>query len=400
MNRDGELLIIKNGNVLLVGGVLKVCDVLIKEGRIKEIGTNLQSGSQIYVEGSYVLPGLIDIHTHGIGSESFDSGNLKEYARIEALSGCTTFFPGFGGPPEKIVQQMERHRIETNELEDLPQVGGFRLEGPYLACTGAALPEDIATISQETTRRLMAAGGGHIKIWDISPELPWACDLIEELSGSGIICSIAHTGAMIEQARAAVDAGATLITHMFNVFPVPERAEAGVHPVGLTDYLLTEDRLTCEIIADGTHVAPLLVEKAFRCKTPERIAFVTDSDFGAGLPPGTYTRTDSGRDIVVKGSNDGIRQADRGMQLAGSALTPIDGFRNTIRLFHKDIATASQICSKTPAHVMRLNKGEIAVGKDADVIVLDDNFEIMYTIVAGVIVYQRSEGELQCQKKR
>ena len=164
--------------------------------------------------------------------------------------------------------------------------------------------------------------------------------------------------------------------------------DPGVYPAGLTDYLLVEDRITCEIIGDGTHVHPLLVEKTFRCKTPDKIAFVTDSNYGAGLPPGNYKSPGSRGICAINGSNNGIRMLDRGMVLAGSALTPVDCFRNAFELFRKDIATASIVCSRTPAELLGLNKGEIATGRDGDIIVLDSGFEVKYTIVGGKIVYK------------
>jgi N-acetylglucosamine-6-phosphate deacetylase len=164
--------------------------------------------------------------------------------------------------------------------------------------------------------------------------------------------------------------------------------DPGVYPAGLTDYLLVEDRLVCEIIGDGTHVHPLLVEITLRCKTPQRVAFVTDSNYGAGLPPGRYTTPKWGN-IMIDGSNNGVRLCDRGMELAGSALSPIHSFRNVLHLFGKDLAVASQVCSATPARLLGLNKGEIAVGRDADLIVLDQELELLCTIAAGDVVYQR-----------
>jgi N-acetylglucosamine-6-phosphate deacetylase len=389
MNRLDGSLIIKNGNVLLQGGELRCCDVRIENGRIADIGLDIPSESALDATGSYVLPGLIDLHTHGIGFEFGTIGSLKEYARVEAVHGATTFYPTLFGPYEARAKQLERHRRETDELRQIPQVNGFRLESPYLAHTGAGVSRDLAPIRPETTDRLLKAGGGHIKIWDISPELPGAPDLIRQLASDGVVCSIAHTQGTIEQARIAVDAGATLVTHLFDTFVLPEVTDPGVYPAGLVDYLLIEDRVTCEIVADGTHVPSILVEKAFRCKTSEKIAFITDSNFGAGLPPGEYVLPEGRGKVMIKGCNDGVRLLDRDMTLAGSALTPIDGFRNAMRLFGKDMATASQVCSRTPACVMGLNKGEIAVGRDADFVFLSADLEVLYTIVGGEMVYRK-----------
>ena len=381
-------LVIKNGNVLSADRELRTSDVLVENGQISEIGVSLQADACIDAAGAYVLPGLIDIHTHGIGFAALETGTLWEYAEFEAACGATTLYPTLLGSLSQNAQLMERHRRETNELSDIPQIAGFRLEFPYIAKPGAGAQDALAPITAENTQLMLEGSGGHIKIWDISPELPGALELIRELSELGIICSICHTEATIEQARAAVDAGARLVTHMFDTFVMPEMTDPGVYPAGLVDYLLVEDRVTCEIIPDGTHVDPLLVEKAFRCKTPARVAFVTDSVFASGLPPGQYTHPATSETFVIADRNEGRRSLESGW-LSGSALRPLDGLRNAVELFGKDLATASQVCSQTPARLMGLNKGEIAVGRDADLIVLIPELELLYTIVGGTVIYQK-----------
>jgi len=383
-------LVIKNGSVLTAGGDLRVCDILIRNGTIEDIGEGLSGDMNIDAGGLTVVPGLIDIHTHGIGRVLTEVGKLEDYARIEASRGATTFFPTLFAPPDASADNLKRHLEETDNLEKTPQVGGFRLESPYLAYTGAGISKDLAPISAALTKKLLDAGSGHIRIWDVSPELVDAPALIDELSRLGIVCSLAHTQASIEQARAAVDAGAKLVTHLFDTFVLPEITDPdpGVYPVGLVDYLLVEDRVTCEIIGDGTHVYPILVEKTFRCKSTDRVVFVTDSNYGAGLPAGRYLLPGSWGNVEIKGPNDAVRMLDRDMEIAGSALTPIDNFGNAVRLFGKDIAAASAVCSKTPAKLLGLNKGEIGVGRDGDVIVVDNEFGIHYTVVGGEIVYQ------------
>lgn len=388
---ERDALVIHHGEVLAPSGELCVVDVLIQDGRIREIGPSLEAARVIDGAATYVLPGLIDLHTHGIRTVSADAGDLCEYAQIEASFGATTFYPTLFGPPEVSAQQIERHRRETDELRALPQIPGFRLESPYLARTGAGVSKDLVPIRSETTEMLLSSAGGHIKIWDVSPELDGAPELISHLSRKGIVCSIAHTQATIEQGRTAVNAGASLATHLFDVYPVPESTGTGVYPQGLVDYLLVEDRVTCEIIGDGTHVPPLLVEKTFRCKPPDRLAFVTDSNYGAGLPPGRYVAPGSWGTVQIDGPNNGVRMVERSLGLAGSALTPIDSFRNVVRLFRKDVPTASHVWSRNPACLMGLNKGEIAPGRDADMIILDKDFDLLYTIVGGQIVYQKEQ---------
>jgi N-acetylglucosamine-6-phosphate deacetylase len=383
--------LITNGRVLLPSGEIAAADIRITDGLIADTGCGLAGDNRFDAGGRYVLPGLVDIHTHGLGFSSAEIGSLADWAKTEAASGATCFFPTLFGPPESLIEHFERHRRETDELRAVPQVGGFRLESPYLAHVGGGPSESLAQIDPSLTERLLEAGGGHIRIWDISPELSGACETIADLTRRGIVCSLAHTHATIEQARAAVDAGATLVTHLFDTFEAPHMADPGVYPAGLVDYLLVEDRVTCEIIADGTHVHPLLVEQALRCKGPERLAFVTDSNYGSGLPPGDYDLPDGWGRARITDRNLGIRLVDRDLVLAGSALAPLDVLRNAVKLFGQDLAVASRLCSGVPADLLGLNAGRIAVGRDADLIILDDKFSLWATISKGRIVWRQEQ---------
>ena len=383
-----DRLIIRGGRVLMPGGNIVECDLEITDGIISGFEPEVSAGKEIDAKGAFVLPGIVDIHTHGIGHNSASDGNLKDYAEFEAKKGATAFVPTFFAPPATIAEQMRRHRRETDELGLLPQVVGFRLESPYLDHAGGGLSGDTTEINRNITEMLLDAGGGHIKIWDISPDLPGAADEVAYISSKNIICSIAHTFATIEQARAAVDSGARLVTHLFDTFQSPPHVKGGVYPVALTDYLLVEDRVTCEIIGDGTHVDPILVEKTFRCKTDTRMVFVTDSNLGAGLAPGRYTLPGGWGDVMIAGPNDGVRLIDRDMGLSGSALTPIDSFRNAIRLFGKDMGTASRVCSETPAKLLGLNKGRIEKGMDGDIIILGPELDLKYTISGGSVIFK------------
>jgi N-acetylglucosamine-6-phosphate deacetylase len=171
--------------------------------------------------------------------------------------------------------------------------------------------------------------------------------------------------------------------------PESSDPDPDIYAPGLVDYLLVEDRLTCEIIGDGTHVDPMLVEMAFRCKPPSGLVFVTDSNYGAGMPPGRYVLPGDWGQVQVGAPNDGVRLPDRDMILAGSALTPIDSFRNVVSLFGKDLPAASRVWSGNPARLLGLNKGEIAVGRDADLILLDRELDLLYTIAGGRVIYRR-----------
>lgn len=382
---------IANGRVLLPDGTLTKTALRLENGRIAAIGAPApQAGRVLDAAGGYVLPGFIDLHTHGIGYESA-GGSLQAYADRMAARGTTTFLPTLFCPPDEAAAHLRRHVAETDHLRLTPNVGGFRLESPYLSFAGGGASRDLAPITDATTDLLLRAGQGHIKIWDLSPDLPGAVETIRRLSAEGVVCSLAHTHATIEQARAAVEAGARLVTHLFDTFTQPAMTEPGVYPAGLADYCLVEDRLACELIADGTHVPPLLIEKTLRCKPADKVIFVTDSNFGAGLPSGDYELPQNWGRARIDGPNNGVRLIARGLALCGSALTPLDCFRNALRLFGKTLIEASRLGSRNPALLLGWNKGEIAVGRDADLVVLDDALEVRHTLAGGACVYHAPE---------
>ncbi|MFA6109492.1 MAG: amidohydrolase family protein [Candidatus Latescibacterota bacterium] len=393
-----RVLRLKGGQVLRPDGSLIEADVVLQQGRVAAVGPGLTTEAEVDASGCTILPGLIELHTHGMQGQSAETGDLAAYARVMATLGATTFYPTLFCAPDRAVEHLARHRRETDDLAAVPQVPGFRLESPYLAIPSGGTDQDVTPVSDAVTERLLAAGAvsgsstSLVKIWDLSPELDGAVEAIRRITGQGIVCSIAHTRASIAQGRAAVAAGARLVTHLFDVFyHTPERKDPDpdIYAPGLVDYLLLEDRVVCEIVGDGTHVDPLLVEKAFRCKGPAGLAFVTDSNLASGMPPGRYTMPGSWGDVVIRSGSDGVRLPDREMILAGSALSPIEGLRNVIRLFGKDLATASRLWSANPARLMGLNKGEVAVGRDADLIVVDANLDLVCTIVAGEIAFHR-----------
>src|ERR1035437_7651677 len=164
--KTNSTLAIRNGKILLPDGKMISGGLSVEQGRIARIGQPTRTASALDVQGAYVIPGLIDIHTHGIGRIS-TSGSLQAYGEQEALRGTTAFYPTFFGRVKEPIGHLTLHLAETDNLRVVPKVVGFRLESPYLARTGAGRNKDLAPISSTTTRRLLRAGGGWIKIWEI-----------------------------------------------------------------------------------------------------------------------------------------------------------------------------------------------------------------------------------------
>jgi N-acetylglucosamine-6-phosphate deacetylase len=282
---------------------------------------------------------------------------------------------------------MQNGLQESNHFELTPNIIGFRPEITYIAKTGAGSAASLTQITPETTDAIYEGGEGLIKIWDVSPELDGAVPFIRWATEHGIVTSLAHSSATVEQTRRAIEAGLSLVTHFYDTFDLAVQTDAGVYPAGLTDYIQIEDRLTVEIVPDGVHVHPYLVEKTLRCKGLERVVFVTDGVKGAGNPPAVYDGLYKGVQVEVTADRGVRRTSDDA--LSGSAITQLQAFRNTVQKFSKSVRQASILCSRTPAQVLGLKtKGYLAVGMDADIIILDAHLDLKMTMVGGEVVHQ------------
>lgn len=284
-------MLIRNG-ALLHGDRLETnCDLRIENGRIQEIDISMEAGKDselIDAAGSLVFPGLIDLHTHGLGNVSVQDDSLREYSRLQFQQGVTGCIATIYGSPEENIACMKRSLEETRNFKDTANILGFRPEIMYVRITGAGSPASPHPIDQITTESVYEASEALIRVWDVSPEQEGALQFIAWAEQHSIVTSMAHTGASIDEARAAVEAGVSLVTHLYDTFDLAAPNHRGVYPAGLTDYIQIDDRLTVEIIPDGIHVHPLLVEKTFRCKGVDRMCFITASLRGSGNPPGIY----------------------------------------------------------------------------------------------------------------
>ena len=381
-------IVIINGIILASEALLAGRNLIIEDGRILGIRPRSESGgadSVVDAAGGYVLPGLVDIHTHGLRDVMVDKDDIHRFASLQLENGVTTCLPTLAGSPRANMSRMHEILRETRDFKLTPNLAGFRPEIMYLANASGGPAASLARPEAPLTEALWDASEGRIRIWDISPELDGALPFIAWCAEHGIVSSMAHSSAGIDRVREAVDAGMALVTHFYDLFPQPREVDEGVYPAGVTDYINVEDRLSVELIPDGVHVHPLLVETSLRCKGLDRVAFITDSLKGSGNPPGRYEGLIPGEPVEVT-ADRGIRRISDGI-LSGSALTPIEGFRNAVRKFGRSIPEASRLCSRTPARLVGLqNKGALDPGMDADIIILDGDLSIRTVVHAGRVV--------------
>jgi N-acetylglucosamine-6-phosphate deacetylase len=276
-------------------------------------------------------------------------------------------------PVERMCEQL---RWIAALAEAGPQPGGHvlgaHLEGPFLshARCGAQHPDHLLAPDPQALAELLKAGQGHVRSVTIAPELPGGLDLVDRLVGEGVVAAVGHTDAGYDEAAAAFVRGATLLTHAYNGMRPPHHREPGPVAAAL------DAGATCEIINDQVHVHPAAV----RLIAHGRVAFVTDAIDAAGKGDGRYTL--GGQDVVVTGRE--ARLAKDGA-LAGSTLTMDAAFRTAVREVGMPVGVASWAASGEPARVLGLADrcGAIAVGLDADLVVLDDAFEVRRVMAAG-----------------
>ncbi|MDQ2741787.1 MAG: N-acetylglucosamine-6-phosphate deacetylase [Chloroflexota bacterium] len=377
------------GSVVLADRVVRRGQMVVEGGCIQEIVTEgpRHQPTDDYGE-AYILPGLIDLHVHGIaGADVMDCSReaLALMARRFATHGVTGFLP------TTLTQSLDltrRAMVSIRDSMDAPGDGGARvlgihLEGPFVnrAFKGMQNEAYIQPPDEDTARDLIAQAPGRVSRVSLAPELPGADRVIRLLRLEGIYVSIAHTGATYEQVLDAIDLGATQVTHCFN-------AMTGLHHrrPGVAGAAMLRDELYAELIADGVHVHPAVMRLLIRLKGRERVMLVTDSMSAADMPDGRYTF--GGHDVAVRG---GVARLGDGT-LASSTLTMDAAVRNLVHLWQTPLVDAVYMGSTTPADAIGLGarKGKLVAGYDADLAVLDRALQPVATWVEGRQCWRRA----------
>jgi N-acetylglucosamine-6-phosphate deacetylase len=335
---------------------------------------------------NFLAPGFVDVHVHGGNGHDAMEANPDAFRAIcdyHASGGTTSLLLTTATAPfaEILLALTQIGKLR----EEIPQIAGAHVEGPFISRdqAGAQNPEFICEASTELIGCLLEHRDV-IKRITIAPEIKGALAAIKEFSAAGIVVSGGHSNAWEEDARAALENGMRSVTHTFNCMS-SSRRRGTKRVAGLLEFALSESGICCELIAEEHHVSPALMKLAHCAKGVGGIALVSDATAGAGLAEETTFQLAGKKCIVKEGA---CFLADNGT-LAGSASRLIDLVRAMIRNAEVPLPDAIAMASLNPAREAGLtDKGEIVIGKDADLVVLSPELEVLQTYVAGVLSFR------------
>ena len=379
---------IVNGRILAPGGIQHGV-LLLEDNRIKGIDDTVPARAAVIdAEGCYVAPGFIDMHTHGAGGADFMDGTVEAYltaARMHAQHGTTLLYPTtLTSTNEALYESFETYRKARLENRDGAAFGGMHLEGPYFnpEFAGAQDRRYLRNPRPEEYREILDRCPDLAR-WSFAPELDGAAEFAAELKRRGIVASIGHTNATFGECDAAWRAGATHMTHFYSCMSTISRRNAFRY-AGTIEYGYFQDGMTVEIIADGIHVPADLLHLLLKIKGAERISLVTDSMRAAGMPEGQSILGGlaDGQPVIVE---DGVAKLLDRSAFAGSVATADRLVRTMVREAGCSIPEAVRMMTENPARVMGIaqRKGSILPGKDADIVIFDDDIHVRKTIIAG-----------------
>lgn len=374
-----------------IRGMLYTDQMQFRAGEIKITGDIIEdiaflSEESLTVEeaGRYLMPGLVDTHFHGCAGYDFCDGTaeaMRAIASYEAVHGVTTICPATMTLSEEALTQICAACAEAVETEkvcgdiSLKEIlRGIYLEGPFISMEkkGAQNPAYIHKPDMEMLKRLQQAAGGLIRIVAIAPETEGAMDCIRE-GRRGFRFSIAHTCADYETARAAIEAGAAHVTHLYNAMPPFTHRQPGVIGAAAED-----DKTEVELICDGIHIHPSVVKSTFKLFGAERVVLISDSMMATGMEDGEYAL--GGQPVTVKGNHAVLKDGT----IAGSVTNLYDCMRTTIRMgIPKEEAIRAATVNPARAVGLEMECGILLPGRRADILVADREFTLLSVFKSG-----------------
>ncbi len=370
--------------------------VLVEQGRVLEISARssrqFPAGASVSDFGrSVIAPGYVDLHIHGSAGYDVMDDSVEALPAIEQLlarHGVTSYFPTTVTAPmdttlralERLADAIEKRGKNHARGQSRALPLGIHLEGPFLshARRGVHPPEYLLAPTLPLFEQFWQAARGRIRMMTIAPELEGAPEVIAEAARRGVCVSLGHSDADFSAAERGIAAGARHATHTFNAMrPLSHNTLDHRNP-GILGAVLTDRRVTADLIADGIHLDPAIVKLIAEAKGPERTVLITDAISATGMPDGRYRL--GALEVDVREG-----KCTRNGSLAGSVLTMDRAVQNLARFAEWDLPRAVAAASRNPARVARFaNKGVLTAGADADFVVLNSQGEVQRTFVGGI----------------
>lgn len=369
-------MVIGNAKVY-IDGSFREASVTVEDGKIAAIGA-ADIPCDIDVQGKYLVPGFVDVHTHGAMNEDFSDGKadgLQKMSRYYAANGVTSFLATTMTLKEETLLPAMQVIGDFQRPADGAKCAGIHLEGPFLsyAKRGAQAAENLHAPDAEMFHRLNKASGNKVRLVTVAPEEPGAVDFIREVSKVCTV-SVGHTTADYDTAVAAFNAGATHVTHLFNGMPAFAHRAPGV--VGAA----YDKGVTAELICDGLHIHPSAIRVAHQL-FGKNLVVISDSLRCAGMPDGAYEL--GGQPIEMKHGRATLLGSDT---LAGSSSNLLEELKNLVR-FGFALEDAIYAVTAAPAKAARLEHiGAIAVGRQADLLILTEDLQLQQVFIDGIPV--------------
>ncbi|WP_260695342.1 N-acetylglucosamine-6-phosphate deacetylase [Streptomyces sp. IB201691-2A2] len=359
-------MVLSGANVVLPTGTVPGGRVIVEGTRIA--GSAPVGAPTVDLRNHWVVPGFVDMHNHGGGGASFTSGTVEEILKgihTHRLHGTTTLVAStVTGDMDGLAQRAGL----LSELAEQGDLAGIHFEGPFISpCRKGAHSEELLRDPDPAeVRKLIDAARGRASMVTLATELPGGIDSVRLLAEHGVIAAIGHTDATYEQTVEAIDAGATVATHLFNAMPTLGHRSPG--PIAA---LLEDERITVELINDGVHLHPASLQLAFHHAGGDRVAFITDAMDAAGFGDGRYML--GPLEVEV---SEGVARLVEGGSIAGSTLTLDRAFKRAVTVDRLPIEDVVSAIAANPARSLGLydRVGSLEPGKDADLVVLDADF--------------------------
>lgn len=392
---EQQQLKICNGKIITPAKIINRGTVLVSNGIITAISegdVDAPEATLIDAGGKCISAGFIDIHIHGGGGYDFMDNTVEAFlgiANIHAQYGTTAMSPTtLTSSKDDLLETLRVYESADKQNINGSQFIGMHLEGPYFAMNqrGAQDPRYIRDPDPEEYREILA-GTSVIKRWSAAPELKGAIEFGKYVISKGVLAAIAHTDAIYEEALEAFESGYTLATHLYSGMLGVTRRNAYRY-AGVVEAAFLIDGMDVEIIADGIHLPPPLLKLVYKIKGAKRTALITDAMRAAGMPPGDSIlgSLKTGLKVIVE---DGVAKLPDRSSFAGSVATANLLVRNMIKMADVPILEAVEMATLTPATIMNIadKKGSIAIGKDADLVIFDEDINIEKTIIKGKVIY-------------